>query len=56
MTMLRDGRFIPIEQDRDEDDGPDEAYFMAVAGEYALGSPDGSAASQRVQCVERSCC
>ena len=40
MTMLRDARFIPIEQTRDEDDSPEEAYFMdsGVANVFVLGA------------------
>jgi hypothetical protein len=38
--MLREVRFIPVEHTRDDDDGPDEAYFMAsgVANVYVVGS------------------
>ena len=40
MTMQRDARFIPVKQDRDEDEGPDEAYLMAAgpANTYTLGT------------------
>lgn len=40
MTMLREVRFIPIEQERDANAGPDEAYFMdsGVANEFVVGS------------------
>lgn len=40
MTMLREVRFIPIKHDREEGDGPTEAYFMdsGTANEYVIGS------------------
>lgn len=42
MAMLREARFIPIEQDADETVGPDEAYFTdsGTPGTYVLGTGD----------------